>query len=253
MRGETAALLAEQTEERISIHSPHARGDVAVRLFVQRRAEFQSTPLMRGETCPPCGRLAAAEHFNPLPSCEGRPSLQRIKMKSSKFQSTPLMRGETRGPRKPIYARMYISIHSPHARGDDGMEWIAAGKSISIHSPHARGDPHSLAYHLPRENFNPLPSCEGRLILPPILRAQFSISIHSPHARGDFTRVRLTKTGRYFNPLPSCEGRLRWISVSSGYTHFNPLPSCEGRQHKPPKIRLDSRQFIQQKHHSSFF
>ena len=35
--------------------------------------------------------------------------------------------------------------------------------------------------------------------------------------------------------------------------HFNPLPSCEGRQHKPLKIRLDSRQFIQQKHHSSFF
>ena len=34
---------------------------------------------------------------------------------------------------------------------------------------------------------------------------------------------------------------------------FNPLPSCEGRQHKPLKIRLDSRQFIQQNHHSSFF
>ena len=57
------------------------------------------------------------------------------------------------------------------------------------------------------------------------------ISIHSPHARGDDERRQTV--GLFYD--------------------FNPLPSCEGRQHKPLKIRLDSRQFIQQKHHSSFF
>ena len=58
----------------------------------------------------------------------------------------------------------------------------------------------------------------------------------------------------HFNPLPSCEGRHDGgRAAHAADPDFNPLPSCEGRQHKPPKILLDSRQSIQQKHHSSFF
>lgn len=82
-----------------------------------------------------------------------------------------------------------------------------------------------------RTNFNPLPSCEGRRDTDIKHARRSIISIHSPHTRGDSR----TET----------ESRPR--------ENFNPLPSCEGRQHKPPKILLDSRQFIQQKHHSSFF
>ena len=37
--------------------------------------EFQSTPLMRGETSAAQFRHCAYRHFNPLPSCEGRPLL----------------------------------------------------------------------------------------------------------------------------------------------------------------------------------
>ena len=58
-------------------------------------------------------------------------------------------------------------------------------KMISIHSPHARGD-HDFRYiSFNSADFNPLPSCEGRLNL--ILQAlgEDEISIHSPHARGD--------------------------------------------------------------------
>ena len=38
---------------------------------------------------------------------------------------------------------------------------------ISIHSPHARGDPRVLEWHGLLCDFNPLPSCEGRQHKPP--------------------------------------------------------------------------------------
>ena len=61
-----------------------------------KRRSFQSTPLMRGET------KAVEDVAGGVP-----------------FQSTPLMRGETR---LVIDCRtsVAISIHSPHARGDQG-------------------------------------------------------------------------------------------------------------------------------------
>ena len=79
----------------ISIHSPHARGDLGLTVAGVRRTVFQSTPLMRGETCFWCSTFICC-----------------------KFQSTPLMRGETRGTGKS-YGALRISIHSPHARGDN--------------------------------------------------------------------------------------------------------------------------------------
>ena len=170
-----------------------------------RRNRFQSTPLMRGETC----------------NNANTRTVQR-------FQSTPLMRGETETARGYI-GTPYISIHSPHARGDGNVQHHLLPNMISIHSPHARGDASRRGCLKIRINFNPLPSCEGRRRR--LSRSRRAISIHSPHARGD-----------------------RVGSCSFGVVgDFNPLPSCEGRQHKPLKIRLDSRQFIQQKHHSSFF
>ena len=33
-----------------------------------------------------------------------------------------------------------ISIHSPHVRGDKGVDYDSLLDSISIHSPHVRGD-----------------------------------------------------------------------------------------------------------------
>ena len=55
------------------------------------------------------------------------------------FQSTPLMRGETRVEPKNRVLTL-ISIHSPHARGDQLVALSPCLGLISIHSPHARGD-----------------------------------------------------------------------------------------------------------------
>ena len=136
---------------------------------------------------------------------------------------------------------------------DDCRVW-AWGVCISIHSPHARGDP-----------------------LPMNVCVTISTFQSTPLMRGETARrIVISSTARNFNPLPSCEGRHIGVTTNQQmvlfqstplmrgetqleqyqvcrYQNFNPLPSCEGRQHKPLKIRLDSRQSIQQKHHSSFF
>ena len=139
MRGETAIKRVVEKRWSISIHSPHARGDLArLPLSAQQR------------------------DFNPLPSCEGR-LLSKIKGSQADFisihsphargdsvrgpgrrgtcgfQSTPLMRGETRHKTHAEQV-IAISIHSPHARGDNILNSHLSYIGISIHSPHARGD-----------------------------------------------------------------------------------------------------------------
>ena len=57
----------------ISIHSPHARGDVRQGPLTFNAPIFQSTPLMRGETLTDPPYNVGVTNFNPLPSCEGRP------------------------------------------------------------------------------------------------------------------------------------------------------------------------------------
>ena len=95
MRGETEVETLLNPNYPISIHSPHARGDTIECKSSACWLVFQSTPLMRGETIGIQDNFLMLTHFNPLPSCEGRLQL---------FLGLPY---------KP-----FISIHSPHARGD---------------------------------------------------------------------------------------------------------------------------------------
>ena len=138
MRGETKLGLAKDYALRISIHSPHARGDLHGTPFSHVGIPFQSTPLMRGETrdqgraagradhfnpLPSCeGRLRAArnsrlnQNFNPLPSCEGRLTIAGCGHGVFVFQSTPLMRGETMDSRRKNGAVKFQS--TPLMRGE---------------------------------------------------------------------------------------------------------------------------------------
>ena len=167
--------------------------------------------------------------FSLLPSYEGRHDESYDAKGVSIFQSTPLMRRETCGFIQ-ITLLLSISIHSPHARGDDV------------------GD-HESGY---RRYFNPLPSCEGRLEIP-LVRGQVQgisihsphargdigngrvdipirISIHSPHARGDGRPNRTTKRYYPFQSTPLMRGETRVRALRDLLLrHFNPLPSCEGR------------------------
>ena len=191
---------------------------------------FQSTPLMRGETRLCSLPQQSLVHFNPLPSCEGRLIAGSAMMRTRRFQSTPLMRGETRLTR--------------------GRGWRIL---ISIHSPHARGDKCNGKLHAKSDDFNPLPSCEGRH-LTMIDSTSRRIFQSTPLMRGETCANIARIKSHVFQSTPLMRGETVWLCcLPLLQTYFNPLPSCEGRQHKPLKIRLDSRQFIQQNHHSSFF
>ena len=122
----------------ISIHSPHARGDQNSTVSCGITSTFQSTPLMRGETK---GEPFTAHNilFQSTPLMRGETPAECCLELVFKFQSTPLMRGETRCSHFMISVN-FISIHSPHARGD--RFFAEMGESS--------------------KNFNPLPSCEGR-------------------------------------------------------------------------------------------
>ena len=94
MRGETKTLIISETAELISIHSPHARGDKAIRLHMRSACRFQSTPLMRGETTwDSCAKLKGVISIH-SPHARGD-FVDDPHARHERFQSTPLMRGET--------------------------------------------------------------------------------------------------------------------------------------------------------------
>ena len=165
-RGETRCPDGNRSTDCISIHSPHARGDATtpencdngrnfnpLPSYEGRPAsnngligclQFQSTPLIRGETR--LIHIAADDRSISIhsPHARGDPVLATPLDAYSIFQSAPLSRGET----KSIIGR------------DDA-------EHISIRSPHARGDLCRLRKWGIKIYFNPLPSHEGR---PPITR-----------------------------------------------------------------------------------
>ena len=252
MRGETFQIKHLLKTEYISIHSPHARGDVKLPLMRMLSSAFQSTPLMRGETvhftrsCTICTisihsphargdqleqyQVCRYQNFNPLPSCEGRLRRDMWTWPKFLFQSTPLMRGET-FQLVCCHCPPGLFQSTPLMRGETiSIPPFRQCKFISIHSPHARGDVFRRRAQYILCYFNPLPSCEGRRHSVATSLISLIISIHSPHARGDAMLAFHDFREFYFNPLPSCEGR-RSASTRTAHrwSNFNPLPSCEGR------------------------
>ena len=139
MRGETARRRRVTGGSDISIHSPHARGDRHIAIISHFKANFNPLPSCEGRPCQPRLHSLRALQFQSTPLMRGETIVKLIPKRPQPFQSTPLMRGETfRRYRSADYGG--ISIHSPHARGDDGESEHVLSEKISIHSPHARGD-----------------------------------------------------------------------------------------------------------------
>ena len=118
-RGETLTLQVYSHITVISIHSPHTRGD-------DRSGVFCSPP----------------NHFNPLPSHEGRQERRMTRQRTHPFQSTPLTRGETWACRMMFGGNTGVFQSTPLTRGETGVD---AQRREGL------------------EHFNPLPSHEGRL------------------------------------------------------------------------------------------
>ena len=124
----------------ISIHSPRMRGDAADCRNLRLTEISIHSPRMRGDVRASTSS-SSSNHFNPLPSHEGRP----IGMKSGSYRIShfnPLPSHEGRLDVAFVGGQVQgISIHSPRMRGDHPVEHHpAAHRQISIHSPRMRGD-----------------------------------------------------------------------------------------------------------------
>ncbi len=152
--------------------------------------------------------FAQPPYFNPLPSYEGRPGRRSCISVIQHFNPLPSYEGRLGQEFRRAYSRD-ISIHSPHTRGDSTCssvrpsalrfqstpltrgetrplrQCVNPSADISIHSPHTRGDTRSWRGSMRWQNFNPLPSHEGRPAALDRQNDQTTISIHSPHTRGD--------------------------------------------------------------------
>ena len=146
---------------RVSIHAPHAEGDSGHAIDGPGEVVSIHAPHAEGDGWKPA-RRRPRERFNPRPPCGGRHSTSVGYSFEPVFQSTPPMRRATvadrtdgRGPD--------VSIHAPHAEGDQSAEGRDLGGQVSIHAPHAEGD-----------------GSAGRLA-----EGHHQVSIHAPHAEGD--------------------------------------------------------------------
>ena len=99
---------------------------------------------------------------------------------------------------------------------------------VSIHAPHARGDNQQLGKAVDARCFNPRPSCEGR---PGTLCTMSLVSMFqsTPLMRGATCGYR--RCGQWlacFNPRPSCEGRP--VKTTKGFTliQFQSTPLMRG-------------------------
>ena len=140
IRGETRVRKPEKVPVNISIHSPHARGDMTIRRTGQSRSRyFNPLPSHEGRLCS-FDKAAELDGFQSTPLIRGETRKSTSGMPEAMvFQSTPLMRGETSV--RTCVCRALIFQSTPLRRGETAQNGgTAAGRGISIHSPHARGD-----------------------------------------------------------------------------------------------------------------
>ena len=103
----------------ISIHVPLARDDQAASIGAPLNKHFNPRPSCEGRPAREAMRPSETD-FNPRPSCEGRHTLRRAQDLTPAFQSTSLLRGTTSNARVRQIAMDAISIHVPLARDDRG-------------------------------------------------------------------------------------------------------------------------------------
>ena len=141
LRGKTDSCQSPENLLSASIHFPLARED-----------EARS------------GAYARMDCFNPLPSCEGRrrPNGRNMYMQHASIHF-PLAREDQKD--KPEVTAENASIHFPLAREDPITAYSRRMKKASIHFPLAREDQMFPVPLKPGDSFNPLPSCEGRLVV----------------------------------------------------------------------------------------
>ena len=162
MRGETVRSTTDAIVDEISIHSPHARGDTSAKRFASIRCYFNPLPSCEGrpqqERPPPAGR-----QFQSTPLMRGETIVASTANWRSRISiHSPHARGD-QDALSVFKFTLPISIHSPHARGDCGLRIRRRARHDFNPLPSCEGR-RACAQIIDdiEQNFNPLPSCEGR-------------------------------------------------------------------------------------------
>ena len=92
MRGETALPIIDRNIPCISIHSPHARGDMLMKCVRLCRNHFNPLPSCEGRLYHAGGETLCL-YFNPLPSCEGRQTIFDMIGGNNHFNPLPSCEG----------------------------------------------------------------------------------------------------------------------------------------------------------------
>ena len=167
-----------------------------------------------------------SNHFNPLPSCEGRQDQSLQARVAEDFNPLPSCEG-----RLSFADALLVFLYFNPLPSCEGRRFCLPAFPVA-------------------NNFNPLPSCEGRHVKQteanastlfqstPLMRGETQepskdwqpglISIHSPHARGDWRSTEGESGGTDFNPLPSCEGRQVIMEIKRVKLSFQSTPLMRG-------------------------
>ena len=153
-------------EKRTSIHAPPAWGDRPLHRQFRGQGTTIHAPPAWGDAVWWVGDDSVYD-FNPRPTCVGRQFAETKSPVVLRLQSTPHLRGAT----VSLPASMLSNIRlqsTPHMRGAT----IGLSKSVSA-----------------RADFNPRPTCVGRLDdFTDVGHGAFT-SIHAPHAWGDLIKA----------------------------------------------------------------
>ena len=140
MRGETEPEPAEGGGAGISIHSPHARGDVRSKHLRENPVISIHSPHARGDRV----LDVAGVCFNSI-------SIH-----------SPHARGDPHGATRA--SEWKISIHSPHARGDDESNSFSAREKSFQSTPLMRGETPQLACLKSTRRFQSTPLMRGETV-----------------------------------------------------------------------------------------
>ena len=169
------------------------------------RYTLQSTSLIRGKTCGTGSNQCQQDHFNPLPSSEGRHPTRSDP--ADPFHFNPLPSSEGRRYIFHAYTSM-ISLQSTSLiRGKTGNVeiYIEADKlqSTSLIRGKTAGRSFPRCFYVLQSTS----LIRGKTRKSHCIYKIIITSIHFPHPREDPFRAQKIILPRYFNPLPSSEGR----------------------------------------------
>ena len=168
---------------------------------------------MRGATPSPISLRAGHATSIHAPHAWGDSPLTELSRRTNTLQSTPHMRGATSVPAK-YQPTSKTSIHAPHAWGD--LLGGFMGKNYTDFNPRPTcvGRLGTFMATPMTANFNPRPTCVGRRKLSSRERV-VKILQSTPHMRGATSScLSSSSASPYFNPRPTCVGRPRLRPIS---------------------------------------